>query len=60
MDLARKEDAVGKLAESAVFTKAMDPQAVKTRDATAKAEAEVGHGQNEKVRPEGIFRLPFC
>jgi hypothetical protein len=59
MDLARKEDATSKTADSAVFAKAMDPQAVKTRDATAKAKAEVGHSQNEKVRPDGIFKLPL-
>jgi hypothetical protein len=59
MDLARKEDVIAKTADSAVFTKAMDPQAVKTRNATAKAEAEVGHSQNEKVRRGGIFRLPL-
>jgi hypothetical protein len=41
MDLARKEDANAKSAESAYFPKATDRHAVTMRNATAKAEAEV-------------------
>jgi hypothetical protein len=42
MELARREDANSKSAESAHFPKATDQHAVTMRNATAKAEAEVG------------------
>jgi hypothetical protein len=61
MDLARKEDA-SKTAESALFPPAMDTQAVKTRDVTAKAEAEVGdvpRPNPNPVRLKVIFELPL-
>jgi hypothetical protein len=61
MDLARKEDANSKSAESAHFPKATDQHAVTMRNATAKAEAEVGTSAQLKSVAEGknaIFRLP--
>ena len=65
MNMARKEDAISKTAESALFPLAMDPQAVTRRDAAAMAEAEVGGAADHKakkrhVRPEGpcLFQLP--
>jgi hypothetical protein len=60
MDLARKEDANSKSAESAHFPKARDQHAVTMRNATAKAEAEVGSSAHLKpvADPTGaIFNL---
>jgi hypothetical protein len=62
MDLARKEDAISKSADSALFPPAMDPQGVKTRDATSKAAAKVGGAARDRietVRLEGIFKIPL-
>jgi hypothetical protein len=58
MKRARPNKADGdKNDELSLFKPAGDPQAVKMRDATAKAEADVGHRQ--KVRLDGIFKLPL-
>jgi hypothetical protein len=52
MELARREDANSKSAESAHFPRALDPQAVTTRKATAKAEVEVGTSAQLKSTSE--------
>lgn len=59
MRMADEADEDPKNDKLSLFKPARDPQAVKTRDATAKAECEVGHRQREKVRLEGIFKLPL-
>jgi hypothetical protein len=60
MELARKEDANSKSAESAHFPTAMDRHAVTMRNATAKAEADLGTSARLKPVAEetdAIFNL---
>ena len=60
MELARREDANSKSAESAHFPKARDQHAVTMRNATAKAEAELGSSARIKSVPDPtgvIFKL---
>lgn len=62
MALARKEDEESQKPgedKMSSFPVAMDPQAVKTRAATTKAEAELGRSRTSKVRVNGIFKTPL-
>jgi hypothetical protein len=59
MRMADEADEDPKNDRLSLFEPATDSQAVKTRDATAKAEFEVGHRQKGQVRVKGIFKLPL-
>jgi hypothetical protein len=63
MERARKEDAISKTAESALFPMATDPKAQEMRAATEQARAEVAKaGETPKrgpVRRDGIYKLPL-